>query len=383
MPAMPELTAHIRARPLELKRLKDEGHKIIGYIAGGYVPDELLWTSGAIPIGLIRGGDHEPVLASQACFFRFVDTFCRAQIGYRLLGEELVYQLPDLLIVPYTDRNMFGVGDSWQLYTDVEVFKLGVPRQHRADHAFEYYLEGLRSLKRRLEELTGAEIEDRRLREEIDISNRIRSLLEEISYTRKSERPPISGKEFIALNHATYYADRRTLMLALESIAEELKRREAPKPEGPRVMLTGSTLAMGDDKMVDLLDEAGATIVIEEFAEGLRHYWQKVEPDGDPLEALADRYLRQRTPPAFFHSCIQERFDFLLGLIREFSVDGVLWYSPMYRDSYDREGVLFQRVLEQEVGIPFLKLNSDYDLSETGPMRTRIETFIEIIRGAK
>jgi benzoyl-CoA reductase/2-hydroxyglutaryl-CoA dehydratase subunit BcrC/BadD/HgdB len=27
-----------------------------------------------------------------------------------------------------------------------------------------------------------------------------------------------------------------------------------------------------------------------------------------------------------------------------------------------------------------LKINSDYDVAETGPMRTRIETFIEIIK---
>jgi benzoyl-CoA reductase/2-hydroxyglutaryl-CoA dehydratase subunit BcrC/BadD/HgdB len=221
------------------------------------------------------------------------------------------------------------------------------------------------------------------LKDEIELSNRIRSLLEEISFTRASEYPRISGKDFIKLNHATYYADRHVLVSELESISNELKKREAPWREGPRIMLTGSTMADGDYKLVDLLEETGASIVIEEFSEGVRHYQQRIKPNGDLIRALADRYLRRRVPPAFFHGVIKNRFDCLLKLIKDFKVNGVIWYSLMYRDSYDREGLLFSQVLNKEVGIPLLKLNSDYDVAETGPMRTRIETFIEIIKRGK
>jgi len=35
--------------------------------------------------------------------------------------------------------------------------------------------------------------------------------------------------------------------------------------------------------------------------------------------------------------------------------------------------------MERE-GVPFLKLTSDYDASETGAMRTRIEAFLESVR---
>jgi benzoyl-CoA reductase/2-hydroxyglutaryl-CoA dehydratase subunit BcrC/BadD/HgdB len=380
MEAMDKLMAHVRARPIELMRLKQNGAKIVGYVPNGYMPEELVYACGAIPVGLIRGGDHEPVAVSQAYLFRLLDTFCRSQIGYRALGEEPLYQLPDLLVVPITDRNITAIAESWQLYTDVEVFRFGVPRYAGAEHAFEYYVGGLELLKQRLEELTGTEIKNERLKDEIKLSNRIRSLLEKISFTRASEYPRISGKDFIRLNHATYCADRRFLVSELESISKELEKRETPRREGPRIMLTGSTMAEGDYKVIDLLEETGASIVIEEFSEGVRHYQQRIEPNGDLIRALADRYLRRRVPPAFFHGVIKNRFDYLLKLVKEFKVDGVVWYSLMYRDSYDREGLLFPQALKKERGIPLLKLNSDYDIAETGPMRTRIETFIEIIK---
>jgi len=190
----------------------------------------------------------------------------------------------------------------------------------------------------------------------------------------------ISGKDFIRLNHATYYADIHVLISAMESISKELEKRKAPQRKGPNIMLVGSTMAEGDYKVLDLLEEAGANIVIEEFSEGVRHYQQRIEPNGDLIRALADRYLRRRVPPAMFHGVIKNRFDYLLKLVKEFKVSGVVWYSLMYRDSYDREGLLFSQVLKKERGIPLLKLNSDYDIAESGPMRTRIETFIEIVK---
>jgi benzoyl-CoA reductase/2-hydroxyglutaryl-CoA dehydratase subunit BcrC/BadD/HgdB len=76
---------------------------------------------------------------------------------------------------------------------------------------------------------------------------------------------------------------------------------------------------------------------------------------------------------------MKERFGYLKKLIKEFKVEGVVWYSLMYRDCYDREGLLFSQILDKEIGIPCLKLNSDYDAAETGQMRTRVETFIEIV----
>ena len=113
----------------------------------------------------------------------------------------------------------------------------------------------------------------------------------------------------------------------------------------------------------------------------MRHYWQEVKTNGDLIQALADGHFRKRTPlPAFFRPATEERIDFFLKMVKKFKVDGIIWYSMMYRDSYDIEGIYFGRRAEKE-GIPFLKIMTDYDTAETGALRTRIEAFIEAIKG--
>jgi benzoyl-CoA reductase/2-hydroxyglutaryl-CoA dehydratase subunit BcrC/BadD/HgdB len=378
MEGMEKLSLHLEKRRSELKKMKEEGARIVAYSPNAYMPEELIYAAGAIPLALNHGGDSEAVQASAPYLMRYLDAFCRAQIGYRVLGKESLYQLPDLLIVPLTDLNVRGIADSWEFFTDVEVFRLGVPHL-KTGHGFQHFLDGLSLLKERLEKLTGKKITERRLHEEIVASNRLRELFRKTSLLRKSDDPPIRGRDFIALSHASLYADRQVMIEVLQSLSTNGKRGPMAGSKGPRILLTGSTLALGDDQVIDLLEAAGASIVVEEFCEGLRDYWDPVAEDGEPMRALAEGYFMRRVPGAFFRGATPERIAFLSKLIADFRVDGVVWYSLLYRETYGIEAYLFQRAADQ-MKIPVLNIASDYDVSETGALRTRIETFVETLK---
>ena len=81
MKAMEELDSHLRTRLIGLKEAKDAGTKIIGYTPGGYFPEELVLACGAIPVGLIRGGEHAPVVHSGAYICRWIDTFVELKLA--------------------------------------------------------------------------------------------------------------------------------------------------------------------------------------------------------------------------------------------------------------------------------------------------------------
>jgi benzoyl-CoA reductase/2-hydroxyglutaryl-CoA dehydratase subunit BcrC/BadD/HgdB len=378
MEAMDKLSSHLKTRLVDLRKAKEEGHKIVGYTPGGYLPEELVLASGAIPICLIRGGDHSVVELSGAYVCRWIDTFCRAQIGYGVSGDDPYYSIVDLLAIPITDNHIRAISDILDYYTDIEIFPFGIPHM-KEETTLKYYLHGITRLKARLEALTGSEITESKLREAIALCNRERELLKEISLMRKTKPAPISGKDFIALNHGSLLGDKKVIVDILESIYNKLKEPTAPSSEGPRILLTGSTLALGDYRILDIIEEAGGVVVIEEFAEGIKPYWENVKADGDLMEALADCYFSRRVPPAWFRPG-NERQDFLIKLAKDFNVAGVMWYQLMYRESYKTESYYFPNILKRETGLPMLTLESDYDQAETGALRTRIETFVETIR---
>jgi benzoyl-CoA reductase/2-hydroxyglutaryl-CoA dehydratase subunit BcrC/BadD/HgdB len=89
-------------RVADLLSLKKAGKKIVGYVCNGFMPEELVWSCGAIPIGLNRGGEYNAVFRSMEFIPRFFDTFSRSQIGYWAL-EDPVCRLIDFFVVPCTD----------------------------------------------------------------------------------------------------------------------------------------------------------------------------------------------------------------------------------------------------------------------------------------
>ena len=286
--------------------------------------------------------------------------------------------MTDLFVVPITDNNVRILADAWEFYRLGEIFKFGVPHR-KTERALNYYLNGINALKEKIEDFSRKKVTGENLKEAILLCNRERELFRTISSMRKNNSLSLTGKDFIRLLHASLWLDKNAMVEILESLLNEKENHEIQSGVSPRILLTGSTLAHGDDKIIRLVEEAGGNVVIEHFAEGLRYYWDDVALDGNPMMALAESYFQRRITPAWFRPSREMR-DFLIKLAKDFSIDGVIWYGLMYRDSYTVQSTLFPRILKEETGLPTLVIESDYDVEEIGPLRTRVETFVEMIR---
>jgi len=379
MKALEKLDEHLKTRVTDLSKAKEQGRKVIGYPAGGYFPEELALACDAIPICFIQGGNNETLKDAGAYICRFFDPFWRSQVGYLTSGKDPYYTIADLIVIPITDNHVRVFSNTVGYYTpEIESFVFGVP--HVKDNlALEYYLQGIRRLKNKLEEFTGVEITESRLKQSIALCNRERELLREISLLRKSENLVLNSKDFVALNHGSFLADKEVMIAILESFIKELKDTPPLSKDGPRILLTGSTLAQGDSKVMDIIEDTGGVIVMEEFAEGIRPYWGEVKVEGDLMANLAESYFMDRVCPGWFRPGA-ERLDFLIQLAKDYKAAGVIWYQLLYRESYKVESYFFPARLKKETGLPMLTVESEYDAMETGPLKTRIETLIETIR---
>jgi benzoyl-CoA reductase/2-hydroxyglutaryl-CoA dehydratase subunit BcrC/BadD/HgdB len=211
------LVTHLENRPMQLREAKKNGIKIIGYFPGNYVPEEIIYASGAVPLCLIRGGNQRPADAGLSVLPQVICPFARAQIGERLLKENPYYNMLDMVVAPITCQHLKKVADIWEYYGGLEMFKLGVPHQHGHDFELEYYTNRLKVLKDRLQAFTGNKITQEKMGKSIDLYNRMRALFKKISLLRRSSPPPISALDFIKLNHASFYADPEFMVGVLDS----------------------------------------------------------------------------------------------------------------------------------------------------------------------
>jgi benzoyl-CoA reductase/2-hydroxyglutaryl-CoA dehydratase subunit BcrC/BadD/HgdB len=74
----------------------------------------------------------------------------------------------------------------------------------------------------------------------------------------------------------------------------------------------------------------------------------------------------------------KQREDFIMDLIKDFNVDGVILQRMKFCALWWPEVFLIRNKLKEE-GIPSLELEREYILSGAGAMKTRVQTFMEIL----
>ncbi|MBA7480612.1 Benzoyl-CoA reductase subunit C [subsurface metagenome] len=380
MDTLEDLAQIARTRPEKLKEQKEKGVKIVGYI-GRFVPEELIYASGSLPYLLCRGGQPEPPDAVIPYMLRFMSPYSRSQIGYHLLGIDPVIPLLDLIVVQCSDCHESRLADLFE-YFKLPAVRLGVPPDWEKSLSRDYYYKGLTQLREKLEALTGNKLSDRKLRESTDSINKIRDILSKINLLRKKQPPPIGGADFILLNHYSFYGDPEKLLPKLNDLYGQLQKGKSPFPkEAPRLLLAGHVVGVGDYVVPRLIEESGGVIAAEFLDEGMRHCEWNVKTEGDLMRNLGETYYLERTPPSIFQPAWEERAEIMKKLIRDFNIDGVIWYELAFEEVYDIEYSIITKAMA-EMNIPILKLESSYEYSREamGPLTTRIESFIEAVK---
>jgi benzoyl-CoA reductase/2-hydroxyglutaryl-CoA dehydratase subunit BcrC/BadD/HgdB len=143
-------------------------------------------------------------------------------------------------------------------------------------------------------------------------------------------------------------------------------------------------VASGDYTVPKLVEESGGIIVANLLDDGVWHERYNIKTEGDLLENVAHTYFLDRVPPPVFQPSWDNRWEYLLSVIREYQIDGVIWYQLSFEEIYDMEcSVVMKRL--SEANVPVLKLESAYEYSREAmaPLVTRIESFVGSIGGTR
>ncbi|MBN2074785.1 MAG: 2-hydroxyacyl-CoA dehydratase [Dehalococcoidales bacterium] len=380
MDILDDLAAMARTRPEKLKERKRDGTKIIGYV-GRFVPEELIYASGALPYLLCKGGEPEPPDAVIPYMLRFMSPYTRSQIGYHLLGIDPVIPILDLVVIQCSDCHESRLADLFE-YFKIPTIRLGVPSDWKKELSRQYYYRQLTRLKDKLENITGNRITDDSFRKSIQLQNKIREALNKINTLRKKTPVPLSGGNYIRLNHYSYHSDPAELLPKLETIYSFLvENGNTYGKEAPRVLLAGHVVGIGDYVVPGLVESSGGVIAVEFLDEGVRHCECNIDTNGDLLSNLVDTYFSGRIPPSIFQPAWEERIKHIKEMITGYNIDGVIWYQLTFEEVYNLECAIVAKTME-EISIPFMKLESSYEYSREAmaPLITRVESFIESVK---
>ena len=363
-------------RSLALAKILDEkgkGLKVVG-IYCAFCPQELVLAAGAIPVGLC-GTREDPIPAAEEVLPRNLCPLIKSSYGFAATDTCPFFAFSDLIIGETTCDGKKKMFEIMQDLKPVHVMQL--PHQ-KTPFSFDLWVEEIRRLRTRIEEELEVVIKDEDIWAAIDLVNREKKLLKEISDLNRLSPPPISGIDLLTVTWSSGFSyDKEEMIQMLEALKNKLESRkiEPEAAQKPRILLTGCPVGLGSEKVIRLVDELGATVVAMENCSGYKTLELMAgRNNDDPVVALAEKYLNI---PCSCMSPNPYRMELLGRMIDDFNAAAVIDLTWQACHTYNIESYEVKKLVKEK-GLPFLHLESDYSSSDEESLKVRIEAMLEM-----
>jgi benzoyl-CoA reductase/2-hydroxyglutaryl-CoA dehydratase subunit BcrC/BadD/HgdB len=370
---------------LRIKELLDEkaaGRKIIGSYCV-FVPEEIVLAANATLVGLCSGADFatedvEKLLPRNTC------ALIKSSFGFKL-GKVCPYlESADMIV---GENTCDGKKKAYESLKDLvgNLYVMDLPQVKSANGRALLKAEYER-FKTAVEELTGVPVTATSLKQAIQTVNAKRAAIHRLSMLRKFDPTPISGLDALLANQVFFYDNPARFTASVNKICDALEKRIEAKigvfPQGtPRILISGCPQAVPNWKLPFIVETSGAVIVGEESCVGERGTRNLTDASGrtveELLEAIADRYFK--VDCAIF-TPNPERLAHIREMADTYKADGVIHYGLQFCQPYLMESLPVEKALE-EANIPCLRIETDYSMEDAGQLKTRIEAFVEQIKG--
>ena len=357
----------------ELVEAKKDNRKVIGTYCV-FVPEEIIVALNGICVGLCAGAEigyehAERYLPRNTC------PLIKSFFGFTLAKVCPYVEACDVLV---GETTCDGKKKAYEIFSDIKkLYVMEIP-QLKNTHDFNLLFEEYKNFAKYLEDLTGKKLTVENLKNAIEIVNRKRRALNKLMQLRGNTPGAISGKDALLINQISFYDDPVRFTEKTEHLNKELESAINVSSK-PKILISGCPMAVPNWKVPHIVESLGGIIVGEESCIGMRNIRNEVSTSGETVDDLikniAERYFKIDC------ACFtpnNERLDNIKELAKALDADGVIHYSLQFCTPYLMEAYKVEQTLE-DIGIPILKIETDYSQEDIGQLKTRIQAFLEMV----
>ena len=373
-------------RAKEIKKQKEAGKKVIGYSCI-FAPIEMILAADAIPVRIGSGWYDTAKLGDRIMPVEICPVI-RSTVGAKMIGLSPFLELSDAVVIPLTCDGRTKLSEILSDYKPV--WRMNPPRVKDDPHTLTMWKKEIQVIKEKIEKLTGNKITRKKLKKGIETMQKATKAFRRLQELRKGV-PVINGRDAMLVNQTSLWDNIERWTQKVNELCDELEKRLEQKeyssyPETPRVMITGTPMIWPDSwKVPNLIEESNpqGIVVVDEQCSGDRILYDPVGVDewtmNDMIDAISERYLMACTCPSFTSEHGNEdRVNWIIDRIKEYKVDGVIYYVVRGCILYAMEYARIKRVLDK-MNIPVYYLDTEYTREDVGQMKTRVEAFLEML----
>lgn len=365
-----------------LKEKKQEGKKIIAFMAHDNIPEELVDAAGFIPLNLIFAGNDELMDASLDYLPASTCSFAQSCIGlFSIKPSQFNFlDLIDYFII--SNHCVLNICASEIISKYFSIPRLNFYISYtQDDNAVKYYKLELLDFKKQLEEIKGSTIEDNDLLQSIKKYNNFKKKLSELNELK------VSGNKKLEIFQKAMLFGPDFLPEVDKFIQDMRNGGDLGLNNSKDLILTGCSIFIGD-YLIDLIEESGGNIAFFDTWIGNSYFSQIFEDEilnsiSDPVELLVHRFKNNIFGDHSVPFYLENKIAQIEKIHRDYQQKtgkklAVINHIIKFCDHISIMSAFLKNKLQQK-GIQVLNLERDYSRSAKGPIETRIQAFLEML----
>ena len=366
-----EITTAVKNPRARLEYYLNQGKKVIGCFPV-YVPEELVHASGMIPMGL-WGAQTELKLAK-----RFLPSFvCPIMQSSLELGLRGSYKGLSAVIIPTLCDTFRCVSQDWRFgVPEIPVIPITMPQNRTNGASVDYLISEYESLLARMSTITGLKMTDAALEETIQIYNEHSALMQEFCSVANDHLDVITPVVRHNVMKSAFFYEKGEHNEIMRDILSGLRALPVYESSDKRVILSGITAE--PEELLEILTQNHLAVVGDDLAQESRQYRTAIPTTGgSPIRRLALQWM-DRKGCSLIHEPFKKRGEMLLDMAKKNGASGVIYCQMKFCDPEEYDYPICARTLRAE-GIQVLQIDIDQQNSSYEQVRTRIQTFAEMI----
>lgn len=359
---------------LTVKELKDQGVPVIGAYCT-YFPREIAQAAGAATLSLCSTSD-ETIPDAEKDLPKNLCPLIKSSYGFAKTDKCPYFYFADLII---GETTCDGKKKMYELMDEIKpVYVMNLPN-NQDEKSLALWKEEVLGLKSYIEEKLEVSISDEAILEQVKLENEIRRSLKNLSSVMEYDPTPISGHELFSIQYGSQFKlDRSLIPDEINAIADKIRKEyDRSREKLPRILISGCPMGGATEKVIDAVEDNGAVVVSFENCSTEKNFDNEVKENTDDIiGAISKRYLdigcSVMTPNT-------NRLDLLDRLIDQYKVDGVIDMTLSACHTYAIETKNIRKFVNEEKGIPYLAVETDFSTGDIGQLETRITAFIEML----
>ena len=352
------------------------GGKVVGSFPMHF-PVEILHAAGAL--GVILQESEDPITVGHGSMYPFFCGYTRSVVDQASKGD-----------FSYLDAIMFG-DHCVQLLSAADVIRCRLPELQvgfyqfipamRDNWSFENAERSLRRLIEGVEDELDVSIDEDKLHASIVLFNENRQLIRELYDLRRSGGVHLTSLEMQHVVKSSMVMDKGEHTALLRQLVTNAKNERHGRPSGIPVYLSGHLCQPPKLDLLHLIEECGAVVVDDDLYHGSRFVSVDAEETGDPVKALVKWYLgRNTTIPCPTRLDPKVDWDgWLLNSVQRAGAQGLIVLLAKFCEPHYFYYPRIKKTFET-AGFPHLLVETEHESKAGGNVRTRVESFVEMIK---